>query len=97
MSRTRKVKRTARAHMPELDAEILSMLDRVRQVFGDDVLGGIYERAQNAAIRQSVSPGAATATTNASDDGQLRVVLDSTDDEFVRALRDELDRMLTHH
>jgi len=81
--------------MPELDAEILSMLDRVRQVFGDDVLGGIYERAQNAAIRQSVSPGA--ATTNASDDGQLRVVLDSTDDEFVRALRDELDRMLTHH
>jgi hypothetical protein len=97
VSRTRKVKRTAQAQLPELDAEILSMLDRVRQVFGDDVLGGIYERAQNAAIRQSVPPGAATATTNASDDGQLRVVLDSTDDEFVRALRDELDRMLTHH
>lgn len=95
MSRTRKVKRSAQAHMPGLDAEIMAMLDRVRQVFGDEVLGGIYERAQNAAIRQSVSPDAATA--NASNDGQLRVVSDSTDDGFVRALRDELDRVLTHH
>ena len=95
VSRTRKVKRSAQAHMPGLDAEIMAMLDRVRQVFGDEVLGGIYERAQNAAIRQSVSPDAATA--NASNDGQLRVVSDSTDDGFVRALRDELDRVLTHH
>ena len=92
---SRIVKRSAQAHMPGLDAEIMAMLDRVRQVFGDEVLGGIYERAHNAAIRQSVSPGAATA--NASNDGQLRVVWDSTDDGFVRALRDELDRVLTHH
>ena len=81
--------------MPGLDADIIAMLDRVRQVFGDDVLGGIYERAHNAAIRQAGSPAAATA--NAANDGQLRVVSDSTDDGFVRALRDELDRMLTHH
>jgi hypothetical protein len=95
VSRTRKVKRSPQADMPGLDAEIMAMLDRVRQVFGDEALGGIYERAHNAAIRQSVSPSAATA--NAPNDGQMRVVSDTTDDGFVRALRDELDRVLTQH
>ena len=78
--------------MPMLDAEITAMLDRVRQVFGDEILADIYERAQNAAIRQAVSAGAAAAN-----DGTLRVVSDSMDDGFVRALRNELDRLLTHH
>ena len=78
--------------MPVLDAEITAMLDRVRQVFGDEILADIYERAQNAAIRQAVPPGAAAAH-----DGTLRVVSDSMDDGFVRALRNELDRLLTHH
>jgi len=28
-----------------LDAEITAMLNRVREVFGDEILAGIYERA----------------------------------------------------
>jgi hypothetical protein len=78
-----------------LDAEITAMLDRVRQVFGEEILADIYERAQNAAIRQAGSAG--TAAANGSTDGRLRLVSDSADDGFVRALRDELDRLLTHH
>ena len=78
-----------------LDAEITAMLDRVRQVFGEEILADIYERAQNAAIRQAGSAG--TAAANASTDARLRLVSDPADDGFVRALRDELDRLLTHH
>ena len=81
--------------MPPLDAEITAMLDRVRQLFGDEILPGIYERAQNAAIRQTGSPG--TAAANAPTDGTLRLVSGAADDGFVRALRIELDRLLTHH
>jgi predicted ArsR family transcriptional regulator len=76
-----------------LDAEITAMLNRVREVFGDEILAGIYERAQNAAIRQAASPVAADAPT----DGRVRMVSDAADDGFVRALRNELDRLLTHH
>ena len=78
-----------------LDAEITAMLDRVRQVFGDEALVSVYQRAQNAAIRQAVSRGVAAA--GASNDRRLRLVSDSSDDGFVRALRNELDRLLTHH
>jgi predicted ArsR family transcriptional regulator len=78
-----------------LDADITSMLDRVREVFGDEILAGIYERAQNAAIRQAGSPG--TAAADAPTDGRLRLVSGAADDGFMRALRDELDRLLTHH
>ena len=78
-----------------LDAEVTAMLDRVREVFGDEILGGIYERAQNAAIRQGGSPAAVAADAPA--DGRLRLVSDAADDGFVRALRNELDRLLTHH
>ena len=77
-----------------IDAEITAMLDRVREVFGDEILAGIYERAQNAAIRQAGSPG--TAAAQAPTDGRLRLVWDAADDGFVRALRSELDRLLTH-
>ena len=75
--------------------DVAEMLDRVREVFGDEVLAGIYERAQNAAIRQAGSPDAAAAP--APTDGRLRLVSDAADDGFVRALRSELDRLLTHH
>jgi hypothetical protein len=78
-----------------LDADITAMLDRVREVFGDEILAGVYERAQNAAIRQAGSPG--TASVPAPTDGRLRLVSDAADDGFMRALRDELDRLLTHH
>ena len=86
--------RPAQAHMA-LDAEITAMLDRVRELFGDDILAGVYERAQNAAIRQAGSPGAGAA--HAPTDGTLRLVPAAADDGFVRALRSELDRLLTHH
>jgi predicted ArsR family transcriptional regulator len=78
-----------------LDAEITAMLNRVREVFGDEILAGIYERAQNAAIRQAASPDAVAA--DAPTDGRVRMVSDAADDGFVRALRNELDRLLTHH
>lgn len=78
-----------------LDAEITAMLDRVRQVFGDEILAGVYERAQNAAIRHAGSPG--TASVHTPSDGRLRLVSDAADDGFMQALRDELDRLLTHH
>jgi hypothetical protein len=71
------------------------MLDRVRELFGNEIVAVIYGRAQNVAIRHGVSPGA--AVTNASNDGRPPLVSDSTDDGFVRALRSELDRVLTHH
>jgi hypothetical protein len=77
----------------DLDAEIASMIDRVRSVFGDEILAGIYDRAHNAAIRQA--PAAATQATVPNEAG-LRVVWRSDDDGFIRALRDELDRLLTH-
>ena len=82
--------------MPPLDAEITAMLDRVRQLFGDEILAGVYERAQNAAIRQAGSPPG-TAAVHAPADGTLRLVSGAADDGFVRALRIELDRLLTHH
>lgn len=76
------------------DAEIAAMVDRVRQVFGDEVLADIYDRARNAAIRQARTHGApASAQTGA----RLRLVENPDDDGFPRALRDELDRALTHH
>jgi predicted ArsR family transcriptional regulator len=81
--------------MPPLDADLIAMLDRVREIFGDEILAGIYERAQNATIRQAGSPG--TAAADAPTDGRLRLVSGAADDGFVRALRDELDRLLTHH
>ena len=80
--------------MAVLDMEITGMLDRVRQIFGDEVLAALYGRARNAAIRQTASPAEAGAET--SSEGPLRLVSGSKD-AFVRALRDELDRMLTHH
>jgi hypothetical protein len=80
--------------MPPLDAEIRAMLDRVRQLFGDEILAEVYERAQNAAIRQAGAPG--TAAAKAPTEGTLRLVSDAADDGFVRALRNELDRLLTH-
>jgi hypothetical protein len=80
--------------MPPLDADLIAMLDRVREIYGDDILAGIYERAQNATIRQSGPPDAAAVAPT---DGRLRLVSGAADDGFVRALRDELDRLLTHH
>ena len=41
--------------MPPLDADLIAMLDRVRKIFGDEILAGIFERAQNATIRQAGS------------------------------------------
>lgn len=76
------------------DAEIAAMVDRVRQVFGDEVLTGIYDRAQNAAIRRA---RVRDTPASVSSDGRLRLVSNSDDDGFVRALRDELDRALTQH
>jgi predicted ArsR family transcriptional regulator len=81
--------------MPPLDADLIAMLDRVREIFGDEILAGIYERAQNATIRQVGSPG--TAAPDAPTAGRLRLASGAADDGFVRALRDELDRLLTHH
>ena len=78
-----------------LDAEITAMLNRVREIFGDEILAGIYERAQNAAIRQAGPPDAGAA--HAPTDGRLRLGSDAANDGFVRALRSELDRLLTHH
>ena len=78
-----------------LDADITAMLDRVREVFGDEILAGVYERAQNAAIRQAGSPG--TPSVDTPTDGRLRLISDAADEGFMRALRDELDRLLTHH
>ena len=77
-----------------LDAEIAPMVRRVRELFGDEVLATIYDRAHNVAIRQArVSVTPASAAT----DGRLRLVSSSEDDGFLRTLRDELDRALTHH
>jgi predicted ArsR family transcriptional regulator len=81
--------------MPPLDADLIAMLDRVREIFGDEILADIYERAQNATIRQAGPPD--TPAADAADGGRLRLVADAADDGFVRALRDELDRLLTHH
>ena len=75
-----------------LDAEITAMVDRVRQVFGDDTLAAIYDRARNVAIRQARRPSPPASLPN---DGTLRLV--SQSDGFVRALRDELQRALTQH
>jgi predicted ArsR family transcriptional regulator len=77
-----------------LDAEITAMVDRVRQVFGEEVLEAIYDRARNAAIRQA-SPRETPASMR--NDSGLRLVSNTEHDGFVRALRDELDRALTHH
>ena len=76
-----------------LDTEIAAMVDRVRQVFGEEILAAIYDRARNAAIRQA-PPRETPAPRH---DGGLRLVSSSDDDGFVRALHDELDRALTHH
>ena len=38
-----------------------------------------------------------TAAASAPTDGRLRLVSGAADDGFIRALRDELDRLLTHH
>jgi predicted ArsR family transcriptional regulator len=89
------VKRSPQASMPPLDEEIRALLDHVREVFGDEVLAGIYERAQNAAIRQAGS--LATASPRAPTEGRARLVSHAADDGFATALRNELGRMLTHH
>jgi hypothetical protein len=81
--------------MRPLDADLIAMLDRAREIYGDDILAGIYERARNVAIRQTRSSGASAADVPS--DGRLRLVSGAADDVFVPALRDELDRLLTHH
>ena len=91
MSHSRRGSRV-RQSRPCLDREVAAMIDRVRQVFGDEILAGIYVRAQNAAIRRA---RALNTPASAPSDARLRLVSD--DDGFVRALRDELDRALTHH
>lgn len=93
MSQSRRGSRVAQPRL-DLDAEIAAMVDRVRQVFGDEILDGIYDRAQNAAIRQA---RARDTPASVPSDGRLRRVSNVDDDGFVRALRDELDRALTHH
>ena len=93
MSQSSRGSRVAQPRL-DLDAEIAAMVDRVRQVFGDEILAGIYDRAQNAAIRQ---PRASDTPAWVPNDGRLRRVSNVDDDGFVRALRDELDRALTHH
>ena len=93
MSQSRRGSRVAQPRL-DLDAEIAAMVDRVRQVFGDEILAGIYDRAQNAAIRQARAPDTPASVPS---DGRLRLVSNVDDDGFVRALRDELDRALTHH
>jgi predicted ArsR family transcriptional regulator len=81
--------------MPPLDGDVIAMLDRAREIFGDEILAAVYERAQNATIRQAGPPG--TAAADVPTDGRLRLVSGAADDGFVAALRDELDRLLTHH
>ena len=76
----------------DLDAEITALVDRVREVFGDEILSAIYDRARNVAIRQVPRPSAPASVPKR---GTLRLV--SHSDGFVRALRDELDRALTQH
>jgi hypothetical protein len=49
-------------------------------------------RAHNAAIRRVRTPD----TQAVPSDGRLRVVSNSVNDEFVRTLRDELDRALNY-
>jgi len=92
------VSQSRRGRVPQarvnLDAEIAGMVDRVRQIFDDEVLAAIYDRARNAAIRQARVPATPEGVPN---DGRLRLVSNSDDDGFLRALRDELDRALTHH
>jgi hypothetical protein len=92
MSQSRRGRRVAQPRL-DFDGEIAAMVDRVRQVFGDEILAGIYDRAQNAAIRQA---RASDTPASVPSDGRLRVS-NVDDDGFLRALRDELDRALTHH
>jgi predicted ArsR family transcriptional regulator len=92
MSESRK-NRVPRARV-NLDAEIAAMVERVRQIFDDEILAAIYDRARNAAIRQARVP---TTAETVPSDRTLRLVSNSEDDGFLRALRDELDRALTHH
>ena len=93
MSQSRRGSRVPPARVT-LDPEIAAMVDRVRQVFGDEILAAVYDRARNAAIRQARAPATPEEAPN---DGRLRLVWNSDDDGFLRALRDELDRALTHH
>jgi hypothetical protein len=88
-------KRSSRVPQPGfgLDDQIGAMIDRVRQVFGDEILAAIYGRAHNAAIRQALAPASDRAVPSG---GRLRLISKSGDEGFVRALRDELDRALTH-
>ena len=93
MSQSRKGGPVRQARV-NLDPEIAAMVDRVRQVFGDEILAAIYDRARNAAIRQTRVSAAPEVVPN---DGRLRLASNADDDGFLRALRDELDRALTHH
>ena len=93
MSQSRRGSRVPQARV-NLDPEIAAMVDRVRQVFGDEILAAVYDRARNAAIRHARAPATPEEVPN---DGRLRLVSNSDDDGFLRALRDELDRALTHH
>jgi len=85
--------RVSRARI-DLDAEIVAMVARVRQVFGEEILASIYDRARNAAIRQVRR---SNPLPSVPDEGMPRPVASAGDDGFVLALRDELDRALTHH
>lgn len=76
----------------DIDAEITAMADRVRQVFGDEILAAIYDRARNVAIRQARKPSAVASVPS---HGTLCLV--SRADGFIRALREELERALTRH
>ena len=90
MSRSRRGTGVPQARV-NLDPEIAAMVDRVRQVFGDEILAAIYDRARNAAIRQAPVPATPEVVPN---DGRLSLVSNADDDGFLRALRDELDRAL---
>lgn len=92
MSHSRRGNRVPQSRL-NLDAEIAAMVDRVRQVYGDEILEGIYDRAQNVAIRQARGPNTPASVPS---DSRLRLASNSDGDGFVRALRDELDRALTH-
>ena len=93
MSESKRSRRVPPSVM-DLDDQIGAMIDRVRQVFGDEILAAIYGRAHNAAIRHALTPA---SQASAPSGGRLRLVSNSGDAGFLRALRDELDRALTNH
>ncbi len=55
------------------------MVDCVGKVFGDEILAGIYDRVQNAAIRQARAPATPASVPS---DGRLRLVSNADEDRF---------------